>query len=60
MWKGYEESEVRESETSDDTDVVVVASAPVATDSWNPNMEAVELWYGMVNEVLSVMCNVIF
>ena len=61
MWKGYEESEVRESETSDDADVVVVVtSVPVATDSRNPNMEAVELWYGMVNKVFSVMCNVIF
>ena len=64
MWKGYVESEVRESETSDDADVVVVvvsaAAAPVTTDSWNPNMEVVELWYGIVNLVFSVMRNVIF
>ena len=50
---------VRESESSDDADVAVV-SVPVITFLWNPNMEVIELWYGMVNEVFSVMCNVIF
>ena len=32
----------------------------VTTDLRNPNMGAVALWYGMVNTVFGVMCNVIF
>ena len=58
MWKGYEESEGREpmSTTEDD----VTASGSLATDLWNPNMDAIALWCGMVNTVFAVMCNVIF
>ena len=32
----------------------------LATGSRNPNMDAAALWYGMVNMVFAVMCNVIF
>ena len=55
-WKGYEESEGWESMTEDD----VTASGSLATGLRNPNMDAVALWYGMVNMVFAVMCNVIF
>ena len=54
-WKGYDESESM-SLTGDDA----TASGSLATGLRNPNMDAVALWYGMVNRVFAVMCNVIF
>ena len=38
----------------------VAASGSLATGSRNPNMVATALWYGTVNRVFAVMCNVIF
>ena len=57
-WKGYHESKGRESMSMTEDDVTV--SGSLATGLRNPNMDAVALWYGMVNTVFAVMCNVIF
>ena len=38
----------------------VNASGSLATGLRNPNMDAVALWYGMVNMLFAVMCKVIF